>query len=520
MLTNIKLTDEERVYLSAAALGDVGVIRQSFEDEETRLNVDCVDYMGRNALHLAVDSECIESIELILDKLSFVGIEEALLHAISKGATKIVRAVIEHPNYMAGEEQAKKAGVKDPFFRMEEKSQFSPDITPLILAAHYNNHEIIQMFLSRNHTIEKPHPISCTCNDCVTKQNYDSLKRSRSRLNAYRALASPAYMALSSPDPIMTTFYLRQEMKKLAQVEKEFKNQYLSLVEQCMNFACEMMDLCRGTQEVEAMLSEGSESEDGGIFKTRDPLARLRMAMEYEEKKFVAHPNCQQHLTSIWYGSELGFLQSLVWWKKLLLYLATMPLLPFFCFIYIVTPDTKLGNILRSPTAKFITFTLSHICFLILLAAATFRLDEKSFSVKNTEELQKKSDGVDSTSYEDLSDGLLKARLRPANTLITNVQICLMFWVAGLLWMECKQIYNSGVRVYVLDNYNFVDFMVLSLYLASYVLRFLVDHWIKKTDEKYHCMLRARKALIDRNFTHFDLILNETKDAYFLKACK
>ena len=79
------------------------------------------------------------------------------------------------------------------------------------------------MFLSRNHTIEKPHPIACQCADCVAKQNYDSLKRSRSRLNAYRGLASPAYMALSSPDPIMTTFKLRQEMKKLAQVEKEFK---------------------------------------------------------------------------------------------------------------------------------------------------------------------------------------------------------------------------------------------------------------------------------------------------------
>jgi len=40
------------------------------------------------------------------------------------------------------------------------------------------------------------------------------------------------------------------------------------------------MDLCRGTQEVEAVLSEGSEKE--GV---RDPLARLKMAMEYEEKK-------------------------------------------------------------------------------------------------------------------------------------------------------------------------------------------------------------------------------------------
>ena len=187
-----------------------------------RLNVNCLDYMGRSALHLAVDSDSIETVELLLDRVDFDCIEEALLHAISKGATKTVRIIIEHPNYIAGAELARKSR-KDPFFRTDEKSQFSPDITPLILAAHYNNHEIIQMFLSRNHTLDRPHPISCQCADCVTKQNYDSLKRSRSRLNAYRALASPAYMALSSPDPIMSTFELRQEMKKLAQVEKEFK---------------------------------------------------------------------------------------------------------------------------------------------------------------------------------------------------------------------------------------------------------------------------------------------------------
>ena len=139
-----------------------------------------------------------------------------------QGSTKTVRAIVEHPNYMEGDERSKRTH-KDPFFRTDEKSQFSPDITPLILAAHYNNHEIIQMFLFRNQIIEKPHAISCQCADCVTKQNYDSLKRSRSRLHAYRALASPAYMALSNADPIMGTFQLRQEMKKLAQVEKEFK---------------------------------------------------------------------------------------------------------------------------------------------------------------------------------------------------------------------------------------------------------------------------------------------------------
>lgn len=197
----------------------------SLEDADScpNFNVNCFDYMGRNALHLAVDSENIDSIEMLLDKLSFECIEEALLHAISKGHVKIVRCFIEHPNYMACEERLRHVDTKNAFFRTTEKSQFSPDITPLILSAHYNNHEMVQMFLSRDHTIEKPHPISCQCNDCQVKQDYDSLKRSRSRLNAYRALASPAYMALSSPDPIMSTFELRQEMMKLAEIEKEFK---------------------------------------------------------------------------------------------------------------------------------------------------------------------------------------------------------------------------------------------------------------------------------------------------------
>lgn len=59
------------------------------------------------------------------------------------------------------------------------------------------------------------------------------------------------------------------------------QKEYLTLVEQCMNFACQMMDLCRGTQEVEAVISE--YMDDGE--KVKDPLGRLRMAIRYEEKK-------------------------------------------------------------------------------------------------------------------------------------------------------------------------------------------------------------------------------------------
>lgn len=46
-----------------------------------------------------------------------------------------------------------------------------------------------------------------------------------------------------------------------------------------MNFACELIDLCRGTQEVEAVVSEGTGCGE--------PLARLKMAIRYQEKKVM-----------------------------------------------------------------------------------------------------------------------------------------------------------------------------------------------------------------------------------------
>ena len=80
----MQLSDEEHVYLTAAAQGDVPIIRQSLEEPDISLNINCTDYMGRSALHLAVDSENLEAIELLLDRINFECIEESLLHAISK----------------------------------------------------------------------------------------------------------------------------------------------------------------------------------------------------------------------------------------------------------------------------------------------------------------------------------------------------------------------------------------------------------------------------------------------------
>ncbi len=95
-------------------------------------------------------------------------------------------------------------------------------MTPLILAAQYNRYEVVTALLIKGEVIEKPHAYHCACADCVSLSGYDELRFAKARLSAYRGLASEAYISLSSPDPILTSFQLRRELKQLANDEKYY----------------------------------------------------------------------------------------------------------------------------------------------------------------------------------------------------------------------------------------------------------------------------------------------------------
>jgi len=59
--------------------------------------------------------------------------------------------------------------------------------------------------------------------ECVNKSKFDQLRSAKYRLNAYRGLASEAYISLSSKDPILNAFQLSKELKNLSKDEKYFK---------------------------------------------------------------------------------------------------------------------------------------------------------------------------------------------------------------------------------------------------------------------------------------------------------
>jgi hypothetical protein len=70
----------------------------------------------------------------------------------------------------------------------------------------------------------------CGCDNCIQQSQEDSLHFSVSRLNEYRALASPSLIALSSNDPILTAFQLSWELRNLAFAEQESKSDYMASI--------------------------------------------------------------------------------------------------------------------------------------------------------------------------------------------------------------------------------------------------------------------------------------------------
>uniref|UniRef100_A0A8C2GEY5 Transient receptor potential cation channel, subfamily C, member 7b n=1 Tax=Cyprinus carpio TaxID=7962 RepID=A0A8C2GEY5_CYPCA len=297
------LTAEEERFLDAAEYGNIPVVRKMLEESKT-LNFNCVDYMGQNALQLAVGNEHLEVTELLLKKDGMARIGDALLLAISKGYVRIVEAILAHPAFAGGlrltlsplEQELR----DDDFYAYDEDgTRFSHDVTPVILAAHCQEYEIVHILLMKGARIERPHDYFCKCYECTEKQRRDSFSHSRSRMNAYKGLASAAYLSLSSEDPVLTALELSNELARLANIETEFKNDYRKLSMQCKDFVVGVLDLCRDTEEVEAILN-GDVDQNPPTEHQRPCLSRIKLAIKYEVKKlgqilrspfmkFVAH---------------------------------------------------------------------------------------------------------------------------------------------------------------------------------------------------------------------------------------
>ncbi|CAF0808879.1 unnamed protein product [Brachionus calyciflorus] len=499
------LTSEEKKYLLAAERGDIATVKYYLEEASNmeKFDINAVDPLGRSALYIAIEYENIEMIELLLNNHVYIG--EALLHAINEEFVEAVEMLLnyidnggnlehgssqnqtlddkknneshkKHSLFMAAAEALKEEKIKeanglrskwtflinalknkrtnkmtnqDSNSNLNSKS-FTTDITPLILASHKDNYEIIKILLDRNEQIPEPHDVRCSCHECIRARSEDSLKYSKSRINAYRALASPSLISLSSKDPILTAFQLSWELKRLSRIENEFKTDYEKLSIQCQEYASALLAETRTSQELEIILNHDHENPPS-LFENeqeKNNLSRLKLAIKYKQKKFVAHPHCQQLLVSFWYDGISGYRRRNIILKILVILLIAL-MFPFLSVIYLIMPHSKLGKILRQPFIKFISHSASYICFLFLLILASLRIESFLTGVESMEDHNKEKRGPKPTSVEWM----------------------IFCYVASFVWSEIKQLYNEGLIEYLHDWWNLLDFITNSLYITTIVLK-------------------------------------------------
>ncbi|CAF94620.1 unnamed protein product, partial [Tetraodon nigroviridis] len=432
------LTAEEERFLDAAEYGNIPVVRKMLEESKT-LNFNCVDYMGQNALQLAVANEHLEVTELLLKKDGLARIGDGLLLAISKGYVRIVEAILAHPAFGGGLRLAlsplEQEMRDDDFYAYDEDgTRFSHDVTPIILAAHCQEYEIVHILLTKGARIERPHDYFCKCSECVEKQKKDSFSHSRSRMNAYKGLASAAYLSLSSEDPVLTALELSNELARLANIETEFK---------VKNGMLPHVEMPRGSQPHDFIHVEKKSIEEA-----TPHCILVCCSFHFPLSNHTISSSWASRLTCSGSGSVHHFF----------ICISLIQHHVFLSAYHCLRPAALLliGQILRSPFMKFVAHAVSFTIFLgLLVVNASDRFE-----------------GVKNLPNETITDHPRQV-FRVKTTQFSWTEMLIMKWVLGMIWSECKEIWSDGPREYVMHLWNVLDFGMLSIFVASFTARFM-----------------------------------------------
>lgn len=230
----------------------------------------------------------------------------------------------------------------------------------------------------------------------------------------------------------------------------------------------------RTSYELEVILNHNPEGEpwEVGDFQT---LERLKLAIKFKQKSFVAHPSVQQLLASIWYEGLPGFRRKHII-SQVLEILKLCCSFPFNSLAYIIAPNSARGKFMRNPFVKFTSHSASYLVFLLLLALASQQIEHIIISVicfffpgyAFTNWLEKVQ--TDWIKYE-------------RGALPHFVELTIILWVQGLVWVEIKNLWKDGLIGYLKELWNIADLFSYGAFLSWIGLRVLA--WIIVQKEQW-----------------------------------
>ncbi|XP_051543526.1 short transient receptor potential channel 1 isoform X2 [Myxocyprinus asiaticus] len=405
------------------------------EKRHGELNINCVDVLGRDAVTISIENENLDILQLLLDH----GCQatDALLVAIDSEVVGAVDILLNHRP-----RRSSKPSIAKLMQRIQNPEYSTTmDVAPVILAAHRNNYEILTMLLKQDISLPRPHAVGCECTLCNAKNKKDSLRHSRFRLDIYRCLASPSLIMLTEEDPILRAFELSADLKELSLVEVEFRNDYEELAKQCKMFAKDLLAQARNSRELEVILNHTSNEDHinkRGLMEERMNLSRLKLAIRYNQKEFVAQSNCQQFLNTVWFGEMASYRRKHTG-LKILSVLSVALLWPLLSVCYLLGPRSRVGQVIHTPFVKFIIHSASYFTFLLLL-----------------------------NLYSLVYNGNKKNIMGPALELIDYL---LILWIVGMVWSDVKRLWYEGLEDFLEESRNQMSFVMNSLYLATFALK-------------------------------------------------
>lgn len=433
-------TMDEKLFMLACEKGDNYMVKKLLDEKFSELNINCVDVLGRNAVTIAIENENLEILKLLLER----GCQttDALLVAIGSEVVGAVDILLNHRP-----RRTSKPTIAKLMQRIQNPEYSTTmDVAPVILAAHRNNYEILTMLLKQDLSLPRPHAVGCECTLCNAKNKKDSLRHSRFRLDIYRCLSSPSLIMLTEEDPILRAFELSADLKELSLVEVEFRNDYEELAQQCKTFAKDLLAQARNSRELEVILNHTSSDEPidkRGLLEERMNLSRLKLAIKYNQKEFVAQSNCQQFLNTVWFGQMAGYRRKHTC-KKILTVLSVVALWPVLSLCYLLAPKSRVGRVIHTPFMKFIIHTASYFTFLLLLNLYSLVYNEDR---KNT--------------------------MGPA---LEMIDYLLIIWIIGMVWSDVKRLWYDGLEDFLEASRNQLSFVMNSLYLATFALKVVAHH--------------------------------------------
>lgn len=199
---------------------------------------------------------------------------------------------------------------------------------------------------------------------CTSRERLnDGLGAAELKISAYRALTNPAYIAITSEDPILTAFQLSRQLRDHGVVDRVFRADYETLDTQTRLFAVHLVGMCQSSAEVDAVLTR----RDGCTYHGTFPYHRLILAMDLRQKEFVAHAHVQQALEMAWTGDWHGWRRRGAAYKATVV-LPRVALLPYVALLYLVFPRSRHGRHYALPVNRMLNYMASYAVFLVALS--------------------------------------------------------------------------------------------------------------------------------------------------------